>query len=363
MSDPAFQWLLTMVSANSGQHALWFLDENADESWEALTPNPNIQLLSNRWDLADKAQRLGWNSRFADLALTQQADNSLDRIYYRISKEKPLVHALFNQAWRCLKPEGRLLLAGLKNEGTKTYIDKLAKLWNTAKDSQKLGLAYVAELSKSAAFDANKLLDSSDYQYLREITTPDEVTRHLGQLKLYSKPGQFGWNKVDQGSWLLIQHLAEFVAQSAPRRCLDLGCGYGFLSLAASRIAQLQSINHWHLTDNNAAALLSARHNMSQLNLPAGASVEVTGDDCGANISDRMDLIICNPPFHQGFSLESELTDRFLHSCKRLLAPRGRALFVVNQFIPVERKAEGLFTQVKTLCNNGSFKLVGLANS
>lgn len=363
MSDPAFNWLLETLRQNQGRSAAWFMDENADESWRALTPEPGIQLYSNRWDLAHEAQARGWKAHFNDLDLSALADNSLDRVYYRVSKEKPLVHHLCNQAWRCLKPTGQLFIAGLKNEGTKTYIDKLVALWGAEKNTEKQGLTYVAKVTKNQAYQPQQLLDTSDYPLLRPIQPPPEVADHLGELQLFSKPGQFGWNKVDQGSWLLVQHLAEFIASLplTPQKCLDLGCGYGFLSLAASRVAQCQSIKQWLLTDNNAAALDSAVRNMRQI-AASGTEVRVFGDNCAASLQEKMDVIICNPPFHQGFSVESELTDRFLQSTKRLLAPKGAALFVVNQFIPLERKAKGLFREQKTLADNGRFKLVGLYN-
>lgn len=363
MSDPAFQWLLQALQQNQQRQALWFLDENADDSWSSLRPDSAILLSSNRWDLAEQAGALGWQASFSDLDFSQIADNSLERVYYRVSKEKPLVHQLCNQAWRCLKPGGELFIAGLKNEGTKTYIDKLAKLWASDKNMQKQGLAYVARLSKQQPYQPELALDASDYASLRTISPPDAIADFLQPLKIYSKPGQFGWNKADQGSWLLVQHLGEFIA-TLPRpvnSCLDIGCGYGFLSLAASQLSQTRSISRWLLTDNNAAALIAAERNLSQIAAPE-KSIRVFPDNCAASLEEKVDLIICNPPFHQGFNVESELTDRFLQASKRLLNPGGRALFVVNQFIPLERKAKGLFHQVKTLLDNGSFKLVALYN-
>jgi 16S rRNA (guanine1207-N2)-methyltransferase len=175
-------------------------------------------------------------------------------------------------------------------------------------------------------------------------------------LSIISKPGQFGWNKLDQGSAFLIKALPEILAQHsiAPQGCLDLGCGYGYLTLMASQLPACQAISHWLLTDNNAAAVLSATHNV-QIN-PLNA--QVIADDCAANIHHPVDLILCNPPFHQGFSVEGELTERFLAATRKLIAKGGLAVFVINQFIPLEKKASALFRQVETFANNGSFKLV-----
>jgi 16S rRNA (guanine1207-N2)-methyltransferase len=40
----------------------------------------------------------------------------------------------------------------------------------------------------------------------------------------------------------------------------------------------------------------------------------------------------------------------------------GQALFVVNNFIPLEQKAKAYFRYIDVLANNGSFKLVALAH-
>lgn len=349
MSDPAFSWLLQQLQQRQPAPALWCLDENATPEWQSLRAQSELSVVSNRWDIAQAMGQQGWNAQFCDLDLNHIADNSLAQVYYRISKEKPVVHQLFNQAWRCLQPGGRLYIAGQKNEGIKTYIDKMAKLLGCSKTSQKLGMAYVAVLEKHNAFAAELALDTSDYEQLRPIYSDSQ-----GQI--LSKPGQFGWNKLDQGSAFLIEHLVLALQTQGvqPTSCLDLGCGYGYLSLMASRLPACQTIAQWFLTDNNAAALLSARENT----LAWGLNAQVLGDDCAAHIQVPVDVILCNPPFHQGFSVEGELTERFVAAARRLLKNNGLALFVVNQFIPLEKKAAGLFRHVQTLANNGSFKLV-----
>ena len=154
----------------------------------------------------------------------------------------------------------------------------------------------------------------------------------------------------------MIEHLAQALAgRPLPASCLDLGCGYGYLTIAA---AKSFPIKRWLLTDNNCAALAVAAENLT-INGLAG---EVIAADAGSGIKEPVDLLLCNPPFHQGFSIDGDLTDKFLASASRLLSPKGVALFVVNQFIPLERKAERLFREVKTLADNGSFKIIQLTH-
>jgi len=353
MNDLPLNWImqeLASIHANKNARYLWCTDENALNTLPVALHQEQLLLLTNRCDVAEQARTRRFTTEFNDFDCTEIADNSLDKIFYRISKEKPIVHHLLNQAWRCLKPGGQLLLAGYKNEGTKTYIEKIATLLGSGKNIVKNGPVYSTKLSKYTEYDAAQLLDDSDYRQARPIA-PDSG------LKLLSKPGLFGWNKVDAGSALLIEQLQQLAPQPTPfNSCIDLGCGYGYLTIAAATLDMCKSIHHWTLTDNNAAALQLAQQNLLNNELQG----EVIAADAGKGINAKADLLLCNPPFHQGFGIDGDLTDKFLLSAKRLLSPQGIALFVVNQFIPLERKAMPLFSQIKVVIDNGSFKVIQL---
>ncbi|HCS65814.1 MAG TPA: rRNA methyltransferase [Cellvibrio sp.] len=353
MNDLPLNWItqeLTALNADKNARFLWCTDENALNTLPTALHQEQLLVLTNRWDVAEQAKARGFTTAFNDFDCSEIADNSLDKIFYRVSKEKPVVHHLLNQAWRCLKPGGQLLLAGYKNEGTKTYIEKIAKLLGSGKNIVKNGPVYSAKLSKYTEYDAALLLDDSDYRQPRPIALDSG-------LKLLSKPGLFGWNKVDAGSALLIEQLKQLSPLPNPLNTgVDLGCGYGYLTIAAASLDICKSINHWTLTDNNAAALQLAQQNLQHNQLNG----EVVAADAGKSIRAKVDLLLCNPPFHQGFGIDGDLTDKFLLSAKHLLAPQGIALFVVNQFIPLERKAAPLFSQIKVVIDNGSFKVIQL---
>lgn len=353
MNDLALNSIIQALAAattNKKARLVWCTDENTLNSPPPAFDHQQLLVLTNRYDVARQMQASGLNTLFNDFDFSQIPENSIDNFFYRVSKEKPVVHHLLNQAWRCLKPGGKLLLTGYKNEGTKTYIEKIAKLFDCNKNIQKKGPVYSAELYKQTECDTTKLLDDSQYAQARTIA-PESG------LKLLSKPGLFGWNKIDAGSALLIEQLSQL---SLPQSsiCLDLGCGYGYLSIAAASLSNCKDIQAWILTDNNAAALQLAQQNL----LANQITGEVIPADAGKELSTKADLLLCNPPFHQGFEIDGDLTDKFLQNAKRLLAPNGIALFVVNQFIPLERKAAPLFKQVKLLADNGSFKVIRLGH-
>jgi 16S rRNA (guanine1207-N2)-methyltransferase len=330
---------------------LWFADENAlDCALPDASNLKTLQIISNRFDVCHHFSASGANCEFSDFVISPQLQNHYAKVFYRISKEKPLVHHLINQAFQLLQPDGELILCGEKNEGIKSYFDKAKKLFNSSNTLKKSGSFYSGSVRKKEQ-DASHWLADNNYPMLRPIGDYQGTA-------FFSKPGVFGWNKIDQGSAFLLENYAEFCSRLPPQptSLLDLGCGYGFLTIMATKLSNSFTLQRLLATDNNAAAINAARHNFHHHNL----TVETVADDCGRQLVDDFDIILCNPPFHQGFSVDGTLTEKFLSTTKRRLSRKGAALFVVNRFIPLEKKARTLFSRVNTLAQNKLFNVIAL---
>ena len=320
---------------------LWLTDENIGHA--PCAAQPNVTVIGNRLDTIERLQASGWQASFNDFELSELPANSFDRIIYRVSKEKAVVHYLINESKTLLREGGELVLIGEKNDGIRTYSRKAEQYLNGEKLEEKHGDMWVAHLTCN--LEAEERLPDQEYEELRLL----DVDNH----SFYSKPCLFGWNKVDKGSRFLVENLAAMLGGSGghkAKHALDLGCGYGYLSQFADQYAEQITA-----TDNNAAAIKASLRNLNT------ASATVVASNAGDTLTaNSFDLILCNPPFHAGFDIEGDLTDLFLRAVARLLTPEGVACFVVNQHIPLERKAQSLFAQVNTHADNGHFKLVKL---
>jgi len=344
-------------NTGSSEPCLLVADENLiDIPFANL--DASVQVLSNRFDITRQAQLANVECLFNDFDFSGFASASFKRIIYRVSKEKPVAHHIINHSLRLLDDNGELILLGAKNEGIKTYASKAANYFDTQAKVSKHGNYYLATLTKNIAENpASKNLTESrllslktPYQKLTPINSGEDKP-------LYSKPGLFGWNKIDRGSALLAQHLNKFFAgfETSPRTLLDLGCGYGYLSVMAVQTADLQI----EATDNCAAAIIACRKNFSAFDI----SGEVIAGDCASTIKKTFDAVLCNPPFHQGFKTDSRLTEKFINSAAQHLKPSGRALFVVNQFVPLEKLAQPTFSRCEKIIETDGFKLVVLSKN
>lgn len=349
-TDKSVALLLQQLSTLQG-NCLLVADENwAQANWAQIGSilQGQIIIISNRFDIANSATAAGLNCHFNDFDFSHLAKHSFDAILYRVSKERASSHHIINQAAQLLKSGGKLWLSGEKNEGVKTYVKQACALFGDRTNSEKHGTCYRA--SVQLIEQRAEPLDDKDYPTLR-LMQPSQGT------EFYSKPGIFGWDKVDRGSAFLVDYLPQFLKRfdRHPQSVLDLGCGYGYLACEASRLG----CTRLTATDNNAAALAAVEKNLSQL---SGIHYLAVASDAGDKVDDYFDMLLCNPPFHQGFSVDGAMGNKFLDSAKSLLAAEGQALFVVNTFIPLEHRAKQYFRRVEVVANNGSFKLIAMDN-
>lgn len=338
----------------SDKKNLLVVGEYSKENLTSLTKTLCIShCITNRFDVAQHGKELKIETTFNDFVFSEIEKNApYDHIVIPISKEKLVTHHTINAAYNLLKKNGKLILLGKKNQGIKSYFDNCRKQLKYEGTLKKEKDDYFGILSPYNAPPCTPLNDE-DYSNLRP-------TVEIGNQTLSSKPGVFGWNKIDTGSEILVEQLNQYFTKNKtiPPSALDLGCGYGHLCLALHNLGVEEII----ATDNNASAIAACHTNLA--NLRDGKSstqkFQVIASNCAMDIKEKVDLIVCNPPFHQGFSVEGELTDLFLKQSKQHLNHSGSAFFVVNSFIPLEKKASIYFSKVDTLINTGQFKVLQL---
>ena len=109
------------------------------------------------------------------------------------------------------------------------------------------------------------------------------------RLKFITDAGVFAKGGVDGATRILLESLPEIKSGA---RVLDLGCGYGPVGVALSKVCGADVV----MSDVNERALGLARRNL-ELN---GASASVIKSDGFENITGLFDCIILNPPVHAG---------------------------------------------------------------
>ncbi|MEQ1732013.1 MAG: methyltransferase, partial [Vicinamibacterales bacterium] len=169
-----------------------------------------------------------------------------------------------------------------------------------------------------------------------------------GGVDVVTLPGVFSHGRLDEGTAFLLPHLPSKISGAV----LDFGCGSGVIGAA---IKSLHPGCEVSLVDSNAFAVLAAERTFSVNGL---AAREIRAVDSIDDVGDQtFDLIVSNPPFHQGIGTDYNVVGRFLQSCEHRLNSGGLLLMVANRFLPYERMIPKAM-QMSLVAENAKYKVL-----
>lgn len=169
--------------------------------------------------------------------------------------------------------------------------------------------------------------------------------------RFQAAPGMFSHDRVDEGSELLASRLpTDFDGNAA-----DLGAGWGYLSVMLAE--KSPATNRIDLFEADFAALEAAKGNLAA-NCPDLQARFFWQDLVREEVKERYDLVIMNPPFHEGHAAEPGLGQAMIRAAAHAARLGGRLLLVANRGLPYEPLLGELFRESGELCRNARFKVL-----
>ncbi|MBU2955298.1 class I SAM-dependent methyltransferase [Marinobacter sp. F3R08] len=177
------------------------------------------------------------------------------------------------------------------------------------------------------------------------------MTGRDGRVNVEALPAVFAREKLDIGSRLMLPHVAKMVSiADAGSSVLDLACGNGVQGLEA--LAQRGDLQLC-FSDVSSQAVLSARHNVEKAYPHAHAAF--THCDGLPSEAGLFDLILLNPPFHEGGVVGDHIAMRLFEQASDHLKPGGSLLMVGNRHLGYHRSLRRYFSSVQQLDANPKF--------
>ena len=167
-----------------------------------------------------------------------------------------------------------------------------------------------------------------------------------------TRPGIFGWEKVDVGSRLLVENFPEVISGTVA----DFGAGWGYLSIQL--LQRFQTIQKIDLYEAELLALEAARANLIRCKLGGRASFYWQDVAAGLPGGRRYDWVVMNPPFHATRAVDIELGCAFITAASEALRPDGSLVMVANRHLPYERPLLQAFTSTRTVTEAQGFKVL-----
>ncbi|MEC5319433.1 16S rRNA (guanine(1207)-N(2))-methyltransferase RsmC [Brenneria populi subsp. brevivirga] len=159
-------------------------------------------------------------------------------------------------------------------------------------------------------------------------------------------PGVFSRDGLDPGSQLLLSTFEPHMKG----KVLDIACGAGVL---AAMLARQSPKIRLTLSDVSAAALASSQATLAANRLEG----EVIASNVYSEIRGRFDLIVSNPPFHDGLQTSLQAAEMLIRGAVAHLPIGGRLRIVANAFLPYPALLDAAFGGHEVLAQTGRFKV------
>lgn len=281
---------------------------------------------------------------------------SFDVALVYLPKGKARQRFVLDLAARALRADGELRVAGGKREGIKSIREAVSERFSAVLEVTSGGHAQcIVARGPRVVGGASAGLE----QYASEavLNVPGEP------LTCVWYPGVYGADKLDEGSALLLGVLAPRVdagGLAGLTRVLDVGCGSGVLGAFVARAAHAQGLLakglRVDLVDVEALAVEAARATLRRVGL-GEPEVSVFGSDVYSRVSERYDLIVSNPPFHEGVRTSYDVAERLIREAPARLHAGGRLVLVANAFLPYRDALDQTFGGHTVLAETGRFRV------
>jgi 16S rRNA (guanine1207-N2)-methyltransferase len=247
---------------------------------------------------------------------------------------KPWILYGLQLAAYALKPGGLLYVLGAKDRG----------ILSVAKHMQEtFGNVETLAISKG-----QRVVRSRKAEGTPLVTAPSGGTSIHDPLASLL-PFVFADGKLDEGTRLLLDALEVFPNDTA----LDIGCGAGFLGLQIAGVAVRGYVT---MVDVSLATVAVAQRRVTESGLTN--IIVLPSDGAQAVLQERFDLVVTNPPFHQGGIQTTAIAERFIREAARVLRPRGRFYLVANRFLKYEPTLRTYFKQLDEVGGNTRYKVL-----
>ena len=299
--------------------------------------------------LSQEAIRRNWQTNeLEELPLYQQdmlaplpAAPSL--VLIKVPKTLAMLEYQLLRLREVMTPETRIIAAGKVKEIHNSTLALFEQILGTTKTSlawKKARLIYSQVEERPVIANPYPTvwpLDNTDYQ----------IANHANV---------FARASLDIGARFLLEHL--------PRQkrglIADLGCGNGVLGLMALEYnpeAELLFLDESYMAV--ASSQLNVEKNRPQ---DLARSRFQVGHSLNGIDSNSIDVIICNPPFHQLQTITDDIAWQMFRDAKRCLKRGGELWIVGNRHLDYHIKLKRLFGGAECIASNSKFVILRSIN-
>jgi 23S rRNA (guanine1835-N2)-methyltransferase len=274
-------------------------------------------------------------------------DGPYDYVLIHIPKNMSFFEDMLCHITAHLKPTSKVISGFMIKHQSKASFDLLNK--------------YIGETSTSLAKKKARLI-LADFQksqakspYPLQLTIKD--AEHDFDHPLVNHSNLFSREKLDVGTRFLLEHIPE---GKEFETILDLGCGNGIIGIAAKMMNPKAKII---FADESEMAIQSAKANYAnyfpkKLDDAEFLWTHSYRDPNSNETAKPVDLILCNPPFHQGNAVSDVTAWQMFKDSHRALKKNGVLRVIGNSQLLYQNSMKKIFGNSQYVAKNSKFTIV-----
>ncbi len=275
---------------------------------------------------------------------TQSPKGNFDLVLVKVPKTMALLEDQLIRLRPHISVDTQIIAAAM----TKHIHTSTLKLFEDILGSTKTSLAKKKARLIFADYQENKESRQSPY--------PKSFHDNTWDITLSNHANVFAKEKLDVGARFMLE---QFKRLPPSQHIIDLGCGNGVLGIMAKR---QQPDSHITFVDESYMAVDSAKtnyenvftnHNHHADFLVSDALSELSSS--GLSSEKEIDLILCNPPFHQQYAIGDHIAWEMLKQSHQHLQQGGQLWVVGNRHLAYHVKLKRLFGNCQTIASSKKF--------
>jgi len=263
------------------------------------------------------------------------AQGPFDVVLIRVPKTLALLEEQLIRLHGQLAPNAQVIAAAMVKHLPRAAGDLLEK--------------YIGPVQASLAVKKARLLFATPEAKPAPVSPyPTRYRLEKPAIELLNHANVFCREDLDIGTRAFLPHLPKHLSRV---RAADLGCGNGVLGIAYGLGSPQAELT---LVDESYMAVQSAEENWRAA--LGERPVEIrAGDGLAEQAEDSLDLVLCNPPFHQQQVVGDFLAWRMFQQARAALVTGGELWIVGNRHLGYHAKLKRLFRGVEQVAATPKF--------
>lgn len=272
------------------------------------------------------------------LSALSEIQGLYDFVLLKIPKNLSYLEDLLTSVSRHLKPGGALICGLMVKHQTPAVFDLIARFIGPTRTSlaqKKARLIFAEKIQPEVA---------SRYPIQVKIEGFEQTFTHHSNL--------FSREKLDIGTRFFLEHLPTGSFETI----LDLGCANGILGIAAKKRCPDARVL---FSDDSRMATLSAEENFKKFFPGAVGGADFIWTNCFEKQKpDSVDLVLCNPPFHQGTTVGDFIAHQMFRDSHAALKKGGLLRVIGNGHLHYPKTLERIFGASHVVAKSPKFTII-----